>query len=348
MKIANRIIDTNHAPLVIAEIGINHGGDLNVAKAMVDAAKNAGCEIIKHQTHFVEDEMTEEAKHVFPANASKSIWDVISACALTAKEEIELIKYTESQNLIYISTPFSRKAADFLNDMDVPAFKIGSGECNHLPLIEHISRFGKPIIMSTGMQNIETIKKSVQILEKARIEYALLECTNVYPSSPETISLRGIAELKQAFPNGISGFSDHSIGPAMALASVALGACIIEKHFTDSRYRKGPDIICSMDPCELKLIIERSAEIHRALSNKKERCSAEETTYKFARGSVIAERDLAKGHVLTTADIWAKRPGSGEIPVDDFYTLVGMRTTRNILQNKQLQWKDVEKCQEAT
>jgi N-acetylneuraminate synthase len=192
MKIANREISLRHAPLVIAEIGINHGGSLEVAKSMVTQAHLAGCEMVKHQTHFVDDEMTDEAKSIFPPNADKSIWHVMQECALGKDDEIALKKHAESLGMIYISTPFSRAAADFLNEIGVLAFKIGSGECNHLPLIRHIARMGKPVIMSTGMQTIESMKPSVQILEDAGIEYALLECTNLYPSPPEIVSLQGV------------------------------------------------------------------------------------------------------------------------------------------------------------
>ena len=144
MRIGKRVISSQTTPLVIAEIGINHGGCITVAKNMVRLAAESGCECVKHQTHIVEDEMTEDAKSIFPPNADKSIWDVMTECALSRDEEIELKKYAESLGLIWISTPFSRAAADFLHEIDVPAYKIGSGECNHLPLIRHIAQKGKP------------------------------------------------------------------------------------------------------------------------------------------------------------------------------------------------------------
>ncbi len=345
MRIAHREISPAHAPLVIAEIGINHGGSLDVAKAMVSAAHRAGCEMVKHQTHFVEDEMTEEAKSIFPPNADVSIWEVMARCALSKDDEIALKAHTESLGLIYISTPFSRAAADFLNDIGVAGFKIGSGECNHLPLIRHIAGFGKPIIMSTGMQTIDSMRPSVQVLDQAGIDYALLECTNLYPSPPEIVSLQGITQLRQAFPRAVVGFSDHSIGPEMALSAVALGACILERHFTDTRYRKGPDIICSMDPAELRFLIDRSREIHVALNNPKVRTAPEEDVYRFARGSVVADKDLAAGHVVTAADIWARRPGSGEISVQHFDRLIGARLTRAVRRNQQLLWSDLDGVQ---
>ena len=342
MKIGNREISAHHPPLVIAEIGINHGGDLEVAKNMVRLAAAAGCECVKHQTHIVEDEMTDEAKSIFPPNADVSIWDVMAQCALSQEDEAELKRYTEDLGLIWISTPFSRAAADFLETLDVPAYKIGSGEADNLPLIRHIAKKGKPVIMSTGMQTIDTIRASVQILEDAGIEYALLECTNLYPSPPEIVSLQGVTDLKNAFPNAVVGFSDHSIGPEMALASVALGASILERHYTDTRYRKGPDISCSMDPAELRFLVDRSREIHTALMNPKQRTAPEEDVYRFARASVVADLDLPAGHTIAEADIWARRPGSGDIAGYDFDKVVGKTLKVAVTRNQQLKWSDFE------
>ncbi len=345
MKIAHRDIGPEHPPLVIAEIGINHGGDLDVAKDMVRLAAQSGAECVKHQTHFIEDEMTEEAKSIFPPNAEISIWDVMQNCALSADDEIALMQYAQSLGLIYLSTPFSRKAADFLHELDVPAFKIGSGEADNLPLIRHIANFRKPIILSTGMQSIESLTRSVEILDNSGVPYALLECTNLYPSPPEIVSLQGIAELKQAFPKAVIGFSDHSIGPTMALSSVALGACILERHFTDTRYRSGPDISCSMDPAELRFLVDRSREVHTALRNPKERTKAEEPVYRFARASIVADRDLQKGHLIEEKDIWVRRPGTGDIPGFDFDKVVGQRLARAVRRNTQLSWPDFEQME---
>lgn len=341
MHIGNRRIGPNEPPLVIAEIGINHGGDLVVAKEMVRLAALSGCECVKHQTHIVEDEMTEAAKSIFPPNAPISIWDVMQNCALSRQDEIALKDYAESLGMIYISTPFSRAAADFLESIDVPAYKIGSGEADNLPLIRHIAAKGKPVILSTGMQTIESIRKSVEILEASGVEYALLECTNLYPSPPEIVSLKGVTELKNAFPTAVVGFSDHSIGPEMALASVALGACILERHYTDTRYRKGPDISCSMDPAELRFLIDRSREIHTALHNEKQRTGPEEDVYRFARASVVADKDLPAGHKITEADIWARRPGDGAIAGYDFDKVVGKTLITAVVRNQQLTWDDL-------
>lgn len=342
MQIAHRKIGPEWPPLVIAEIGINHGGDLEVAKQMVKSAALSGCECVKHQTHFLEDEMTDEARSIVPPNDHRSIWEIMEACCLSQDEEVELKKYAEDLGLIYISTPFSRKAADFLFEIGVPAFKIGSGECDNPLLIQHIAKFNLPIIMSTGMQTISSLRPGVEVLSKSGVDYALLECTNLYPSPPEIVSLSGIQELREAFPDAVVGFSDHSVGPYMALAAAGLGASIIERHFTDSRYRQGPDISCSMDPAELRLLVDRSREIFIALNTPKSRSSQEQDVYNFARSSLVAERDLSAGHVLEIKDLWARRPGSGDIAGYDYQKVLGRRLVRSVPRNHQISFSDFE------
>ena len=338
--IGSRKVGIDSPPLVIPEIGINHGGSLEIAMNMVKEIAYSGAECVKHQTHFVEDEMTEEAKNIYPPNADMSIWEVMKNCSLSEDDEKRLKEYAESLGLIYISTPFSRKAADFLNDINVPAFKIGSGEADNLPLIRHISSFGKPVIMSTGMQSIRSLTRSVQILRDSGVPFALLECTNLYPSPPEIVSLSGVTELKKAFSDAVIGFSDHSIGPSIALASVALGSSIVERHFTDTRYRKGPDISCSMDMSELRFLVDTSREVYIATRNPKGRTAPEESVYKFARGSIVADCDLNAGDIIQDSSIWARRPGTGEIAADEFDALLGRKVRCNIKRNTQLSWSD--------
>lgn len=342
MFIGSREVSSNSAPLIIAEIGINHGGSLETAKSMVKLAKYSGAECVKHQTHFVEDEMTDEARSIIPPNADKSIYDVINNNSLNKKEEIELKKYAEKLGLIYISTPFSRDAANFLNEIDVPAFKIGSGEANNLALIDHIASFKKPIIMSTGMQTIDVISKSVEVITKYHQDICLLECTNLYPSPPKNVSLKGIQDLKTAFPDIPIGFSDHSIGPSMAIAALGLGACIIERHFTDTRFRLGPDISCSMDPAELRFLIDRSQEIFIALHNPKIRTKEEDDVYAFARSSIVADKDLKKGTIISKDDIWARRPGDGEISGSFYFEIIGKTIINDIGKGTQLKWSDLK------
>ena len=323
-------------------MGINHGGDLLVAEQMVKTAADRGCEVIKHQTHFLDDEMTPDAKQIMPPNADVSIWDVMEKCSLTKDEEIKLKRIVEDLGMIYISTPFSRSAADFLNDINVPAFKIGSGECDNLLLIEHIADFRKPIILSTGMQNLLSVEKPVEIFEKNNVEYALLECTNIYPCPPEDIALGGLQQLSNKFPNAEIGFSDHSIGPTMALAAVALGATIVEKHFTDTKDRQGPDISCSMDPDELEHLIKKSKEIAFSRDRKKFIANVEKDVYKFARSSIVSDKNLKKGDTIDRQNIWARRPGNGEIPAFEFEKVLGNTLKRDIDKNTQIKWSDLE------
>ena len=342
MKINELNIGDQFKPVIIAEIGINHGGDLKVAKKMVSDAVNSGADIIKHQTHFVEDEMTDEAKLTIPPNDKRSIWQIMDDCSLSAEEEKNLKDFTEELGGTYISTPFSRKAAIFLNDIGVPAFKIGSGECCNLPLIRLIASFGKPVIMSTGMHSVDEIKPAVKIFEENKIQYALLECTNLYPSPPENVSLKGITELKNNFPNAVIGFSDHSLGPYMALSSIPLGARIIERHFTDSMDRDGPDIICSMNPEELKVIKKRSNEIFIASRNNKQKTKEEEDVLNFARSSVVADKKIKKGQTISAEDVWARRPGTGEIPGSEFDKVIGKTALKDLSFNQQIKWSDLK------
>ena len=211
MKIKNRYIGKDQDPLIIAEIGINHSGCLNTAKEMVDSAKRAGVEIIKHQTHIVEDEMSPTAKNVMPGNSNKSIYQIMEECSLDFKEELELKNYVEKNDMIYISTPFSRAAVDRLVELNVPAFKIGSGECNNYPLIEYICKFNKPIILSTGMNNIESIKKAVKIIRDHNLDLALLHTTNLYPTPFHLVRLGGMQELMKEFNDIPIGLSDHTL-----------------------------------------------------------------------------------------------------------------------------------------
>lgn len=342
IQIKGRKIGIDYKPLVIAEIGINHEGDIEVAKEMVDAAFKAGAEVIKHQTHIVEDEMSKEAKNVIPGNTDVSIYDVMDRCALNESDEKTLKKYVESKGMIFLSTPFSRAAANRLEAMGVSAFKIGSGECNNYPLIEHIASFGKPMIVSTGMNNIHSIRKTVNILEKNHISYALLHCTNVYPTPPELVRLGAIKHLMKEFPEAVIGLSDHTLNNNACLAATALGASILERHFTDSKERKGPDIECSMTPDELTELITGSKEIYKMKGGKKEPAHEEKVTIDFAFATVVTTKHLKKGDTLTHDNIWVKRPGIGEIKAEDFNNILGKKVIKDINFDEHLKWSDID------
>ncbi|MBS6025426.1 MAG: N-acetylneuraminate synthase [Paeniclostridium sordellii] len=342
MEIGNRKIGEDYAPLVIVEIGINHEGSLKTAFEMVDAAYEAGAEVIKHQTHVVEDEMSKAAKKVIPGNTDVSIYDVMERCALDEEDETKLKEYIESKGMIFISTPFSRAAADRLERMDVKAYKIGSGECNNYPLIDHIASFGKPIILSTGMNDIESIRKSVEIMEKHGVKYSLLHCTNLYPTPANLVRLGGMEELQKEFPNAIVGLSDHTVNNNACLAAAALGASVLERHFTDSKDRPGPDIVCSMDPKELKELIEGSKEIQQMRGGKKVAAKEEQVTIDFAFATVVTTKNLKKGDILTKENIWVKRPGTGEIKAGHYESLIGKRINKDIENDEHLFWADIE------
>lgn len=341
MKIENRDIGKDYPPLVIAEIGINHEGSLETAKKMVDAAVLSGAEIIKHQTHIVEDEMSPSAKKVIPGNADVSIYEIMERCALSESDEIELKEYVESKGVIFLSTPFSRAAANRLEEMNVSSYKIGSGECNNYPLIKHIAKFGKPMIVSTGMNDLESIHKTVKILEKYEIDYALMHCTNIYPTKPEYIRLGAMKQLMDEFPDIPIGLSDHSLNNNACLAATALGASILERHFTDSMYREGPDIICSMDPYSLKQLIQGSNEIFLMRGGVKKPLLEEKPTIDFAYATVVAIKDIKKGESFNKDNIWVKRPGTGEILAEHYEKCIGQKAKRNINSGEHLQKNDI-------
>jgi sialic acid synthase SpsE len=340
--IGNRKIGLDHPPLVIAELGINHGGTLSIAKQMVDAAKRAGVEVLKHQTHIVEDEMSAEAKKVIPGNADISIYEIMARCALSEEDEWALMKYVQEQGMIFISTPFSRAAANRLKKFDVPAYKIGSGECNNYPLIEHIASFGKPMILSTGMNTIESIKPAVEICDKHNVPVALMHTTNLYPTPPNLVRYGGLEALKAHFPDKVIGLSDHTLNNNACLGAVALGASILERHFTDHMDRTGPDIICSMDEQACKALIEGSREIALMRGGVKAPAAEEQVTMDFAFATVCTIRPIKKGEQLSRENIWVKRPGTGSIPARDFQSLLGKKATMDLAMDHHLDQSDFE------
>ena len=341
IEIAGRKIGAEFPPVVIAEIGINHEGSLEVAKEMVDAAFRAGVEIVKHQTHIVEDEMSGAAKKVIPGNADVSIYEIMERCSLNEQEEFQLKEYVESKGMIFISTPFSRAAADRLHQWDVPAYKIGSGECNNYPLLEHIASFGKPIILSTGMNTIESVAKAVSIFEKHQVQYALLHTTNLYPTPNRLVRLGAMQEMANHFSGITFGLSDHTLTNHACLAAVALGASILERHFTDHMDRTGPDIVCSMDEETAKHLLMVVASYGSKVGNKRT-AERRASYYRLCFATVCSIQTIKKGEVLSMENIWVKRPGTGAILAEHFNSILGKRATRNIENDEQLNWEDFE------
>ncbi len=336
IKIGNRIIGESYPPFVIAEIGINHEGSFKKAKQMVLDASRSGAECVKFQSHIIEDEMVPVAKRVIPDNAKESIYNIMKRCRLSEKEEAKIKEYVEELGMIYLCTPFSRAAADRLESMEIKAYKIGSGECNNYPLVEHIASFGTPIILSTGMNDLESISKSVKILERAGVGYALLHCTSIYPTPYDQVRLGALSELRAAFPNAVLGLSDHSIGNYTCFAAVPLGASILEKHFTSKRNWAGPDIPISITPVELRDLIKGSQAIHQALGGSKSILEEEKPTIDFAYACVVAIKDINEGEHFTRDNIWVKRPGTGEIKAEGYYEILGKKSRKAIKKDTQI------------
>lgn len=337
IRITGRAIGAAHPPLVVAEIGINHEGSIDKAIRMVDDAAAAGCECVKFQCHVIEDEMI--PNDVIPGNATESIWDIMSRCVLTEEQDARLKRHVESKGMIYLSTPFSRAAAVQLERLGVAAYKIGSGECNNYPLVEHIARYGKPVILSTGMNSLQSIAKAVAIFRRHSTPYALLHCTSIYPTPYDKVRLGALGELAAAFPDAVIGLSDHSLTNYPCLGAVALGASVLERHFTSDKSWPGPDVPVSMDPAELRQLIEGSRAIFQARGGHKGVLAEEQPTIDFAYACVVATRDIAAGEALTADNVWVKRPGTGEIKAESYDALLGRRALRPIARNQQLKWE---------
>jgi N-acetylneuraminate synthase len=339
-QLGERWVGDDHPPLVIAEVGINHEGSVDLALAMVDAAAARGAECVKIQSHILDDEMI--PNEVVPGNADVSIWEIMERCRLTADEERQVKARVLDHGMLFLSTPFSRAAADRLEALGVPGYKIGSGECNNYPLVEHIAGFGKPIILSTGMNDIDSVRPSVEIFRKAGVPFALLHCTSMYPTPYDRVRLGALGDLRAAFPDAVLGLSDHSLSNYPCLGAVPLGARILERHFTCDMALPGPDIEVSMDPDALEALIEGSRAIYQSLGGSKSILEEEKPTIDFAYACVVTIAPIAPGEALSRENLWVKRPGDGEILAKDFDGLLGRRAQRAIGTDQQLRWDDVE------
>ena len=335
-------IGLGEEPLVIPEMGINHEGSLEVAKLIVDSAYRAGAKIIKHQTHVVEDEMSHAAKKVIPGNSDVSIYDVMERCALSETEEYELMQYVQSKGMVFLSTPFSRAAGDRLERFGVSAYKIGSGELNNYPLIKHIASFRKPMIVSTGMNDIPSIKKAVDILEEYKVPYALMHTTNLYPTDPKLVRLGAMQEMMNAFPGVPIGLSDHTLTNTACIAAMTLGASIVERHFIDVKDRPGPDVVCSMDEKECAELIVAARDIPKMLGGRKEAAKEEQVTIDFAFATVVSIKSIKAGDLFTKDNLWVKRPGTGEILAEKYESILGKKAKRDIENDTQITWDMVE------
>jgi N-acetylneuraminate synthase len=321
LMLGDRPIGQEHPPLVIAEVGINHEGSIDKAIESIDAAVAAGAECIKFQCHITEGEMI--ATDMKPGDISdERLWDIIKRCELSEAEEKRVKQYCEEKGIIYLCTPFSREAADRLQAMDVVGFKIGSGECNNIPLLKHIARMGKPMILSTGMNDLASVRASVKAIQESGCPLMLMHCTSEYPTPYEHVRLGAIEQLRSELGLPV-GLSDHSLGIYTCLGAVALGAVVLEKHFTVTRSWPGPDVPISIEPTELAELIKGSRAIFAARRGEKTILPSEQPVIDFAYASVVTIAEVKAGERLSLDNIWVKRPGTGPILAKDLETVLG-------------------------
>ncbi|MEK9643948.1 MAG: N-acetylneuraminate synthase family protein [Alphaproteobacteria bacterium] len=341
IDIAGRRIGPDHPPFVLAEVGINHEGDYDKAIELVDAAVAAGAEVVKFQCHITEKEMV--PTDMTPGEiSSEKLWDIIKRCELTEDEERRVQAYCAEKSIMYLSTPFSREAADRLDAMGVPAFKIGSGECNNYPLLDHIARKKKPIILSTGMNDLASIAKSVETIVRHGVPLALLHCTSIYPTPYDKVRLGGVTDLAEAYPDLPVGLSDHSMNIWTCLGAVSLGACILEKHFTISREWPGPDTGISIEPHELSSLIEGSRAVWEARGGGKTILDEEQAVIDFAYATVVTIAPVKAGATFTRENTWVKRPGTGPIKADRFEDVLGLTSSRDLAADAHVAPGDID------
>lgn len=338
-SIGGHKVGEGQPPFVIAEVGINHNGDVSLAKQMVYAAKEAGAHCIKFQTHLTGKEMIHT--QMTPGSISKEpLWDIIKRCELTAAEEREVKQLCDKVGILFLSTPFSREAADQLEELGIPAYKIGSGEITNLPLIEHVAKKGKPMIVSTGMTELEEIAETVNLIERYDVPLILLQCTSTYPTAYADVKLGAIQVLREQFGLPV-GLSDHSVGIYTSLGAVAKGACVLEKHFTTSRQLPGPDQGLSLEPGELQELVKGADAIYQALGSEKAILGKERPVLGFARASVVVIKPVAAGDRFTDDNLWVKRPADGEIPARDYKKLLGRVAKIAMQPDHQIKWSEV-------
>jgi len=337
IAIGTRTIGAGHPCFVIAEAGINHNGDVNIAAQLVEAAAAAGADAIKFQTHFPEHEMLKGGATA--AYVGESLFDLLTRTALSKEGHVQMRDLAARKGITFLSTPFSREAADFLESIGVPAYKTGSGELTNIPLQRHIARKGKPMIVSTGMSTPEEIDTTVGALREEHARFALMHCTSTYPTPYEHVQLGCIGQLQTRYSVPV-GFSDHTLGTAVSLAAVASGANLFEKHFTASRSLPGPDQQGSMEPKELEALVKDIRAIEKSLGATKKIQPGEQDVRDMALHSVVTLREVAAGATIGPNDVWVKRPGTG-IPAQRLSDVIGRVTVRSIAKDQLVRWDDL-------
>ncbi len=338
VRIGNHHIGDSEPCFITAEAGVNHNGDINLAKKLVDAAKDAGADAVKFQTFRAEDLVVKGAEKAeyqkMSTGTDESQFDMLKKLELTERDFAELFSYAQGKGIIFLSSPFDMASVNLLDELGVPAFKVGSGEITNFPLLRHIAGKKKPVILSTGMATLEEVGEALQVLQKAGArDIVLLHCVTSYPAKIEDMNLNAMETLRSAFELPV-GLYDHSLGITIPIAAVALGACVIEKHFTLNRSLPGPDHQASLEPVELKQMVKAIRDVEKALGNGVKRpTAAEEETRKLARRSLVARVDIPKGKIITEDMLDIKRPGTGVEP-KHMNLLLGKRAKGNIKQEE--------------
>ncbi|PIQ85207.1 MAG: N-acetylneuraminate synthase [Candidatus Omnitrophica bacterium CG11_big_fil_rev_8_21_14_0_20_45_26] len=345
IQIGKRWVGTGQPCFIIAEAGSNHNRQLKQAFRLIDAAAAAGCDSVKFQT-FKADKiysrktpMATYLKKNKLVKKGETIWDVIKKNELPREWHRDLAAYCRSKKILFLSTPFDLEAVDELEKVGVPAYKIASFEITHLPLLSRVAETKKPVILSTGMANLDDIEVALDtIYKKGNQKVILLHCAINYPPKFEDVHLKAMDTLQQAFQTLI-GYSDHTMGYVADVVAVARGACVIEKHFTTSRQLKGPDHPFALEPDELKEMVSSIRTAEKTLGSPiKRHTEAEQELYQLARRSLVAAKHIEAGTKLTKEMIDVKRPGYG-IPTKLMDVVVGRKAKRNIEEDEILTWE---------
>lgn len=340
-------VGPEYPPYIIAEIGSNHNGDMALCRQLIDAAAEAGAQAVKFQSWtetslIAKEEYARNTEYSDKKKHFGSLQDMVKAYQFTADQHHEAKAYCQSRGIAFCSSPFSKEEVDLLEQLEVPFFKIASMDIVHEPFLKYVARKQRPVVISTGMATLGEIERAVDIVRgEGNEQIVLLHCISIYPPAYDTIHLRNIPTLQQAFEVAV-GFSDHSLGTAIPLAAVALGACVIEKHFTLDKDLPGWDHAISADPAELRIIVEQGKNIFTALgSTRRVVTAAEHEKREKFRRSLVARRALAKGHALSEADFDAKRPGTGISPNELRYAL-GRKLARDLQEDQVIHWTDLQ------
>lgn len=341
-QLGERRLGAGQPVFVIAEAGVNHNGDVDLAHQLIDAAAEAGADAVKFQTFAADRLVTRTAPkaayQLSTTDAAESQYDMLKRLELSPEAHRVLLAHSRQRSLEFLSTPFDAESADLLESLDILAFKVGSGELTDLPLLAHIARKGRPMLVSTGMSWLGEVEQAVRTVRAAGLEQlALLHCVSNYPAQETDINLRALDTLRHAFGVPV-GYSDHTPGIIMPAAAVALGACIIEKHFTLSQALPGPDHKASLEPRSFALMVRGIREVEAALGDGFKRpMPREQNTRDVVRKSVVALRDISQGEELRLSMLGVRRPGTG-FPPADLEHLLGRRARMDISAGAALTW----------